>query len=201
MERINDDLTTIDPDINHFSSEVNFESHSINSFSNKQDIDSNALKIIHHNARSLMKPGRLDEYHMFLQTLKTPFDILIFSETWLTSEKGDQCRFEGFHSIHLMRPTDNIIDFKVRGGGISIFIKDTLEFKHRDDLTVMLPYMECSFIELKFNNQNYLIGGIYRIPDTDTDHFIDKFNSILEPIKSTHKIILLGDYNIDLQKK
>ena len=70
MERINDDLTTIDPDINHFSSEVNFESHSINSFSNKQDIDSNALKIIHHNARSLMKPGRLDEYHMFLQTLK-----------------------------------------------------------------------------------------------------------------------------------
>ncbi|CAL4063742.1 unnamed protein product, partial [Meganyctiphanes norvegica] len=186
--------------INHFSSEVNFESHSINSFSNKQDIDSNALKIIHHNARSLMKPGRLDEYHMFLQTLKTPFDILIFSETWLTSEKSDQCRFEGFHSIHLMRPTDNIIDFKVRGGGISIFIKDTLEFKHRDDLTVMLPYMECSFIELKFNNQNYLIGGIYRIPDTDTDHFIDKFNSILEPIKSTHKIILLGDYNIDLQK-
>ena len=100
-----------------------------------------------------------------------------------------------------MRPTDNIIDFKVRGGGISIFIKDTLEFKHRDDLTVMLPYMECSFIELKFNNQNYLIGGIYRIPDTDTDHFIDKFNSILAPIKSTHKIILLGDYNIDLQKK
>ena len=200
MERINDDLTTIDPDINHFSSEVNFESHSINSFSNKQDIDSNALKIIHHNARSLMKPGRLDEYHMFLQTLKTPFDILIFSETWLTSEKSDQCRFEGFHSIHLMRPTDNIIDFKVRGGGISIFIKDTLEFKHRDDLTVMLPYMECSFIELKFNNQNYLIGGIYRIPDTDTDHFIDKFNSILAPIKSTHKIILLGDYNIDLQK-
>ena len=147
-----------------------------------------------------MKPGRLDEYHMFLQTLKTPFDILIFSETWLTSEKSDQCRFEDFHSIHLMRPTDNIIDFKVRGGGISIFIKDTLEFKHRDDLTVMLPYMECSIIELKFNNQNYLIGGIYRIPDTDTDNFIDKLNSILAPIKSTHKIILLGDYNINLQK-
>ncbi|CAL4068362.1 unnamed protein product, partial [Meganyctiphanes norvegica] len=83
---------------------------------------------------------------------------------------------------------------------ISIFIKDTLEFKHRDDLTVMLPYMECSFIEMKFNNQNYLIGGIYHVYDTDTDRFIDKFDSILEPIKSTHKIILLGDYNIDLQK-
>ncbi|CAL4059458.1 unnamed protein product [Meganyctiphanes norvegica] len=51
-----------------------------------------------------------------------------------------------------------------------------------------------------YRNENYIIGGIWRVPDTDTDHFINQFNSILEPIKSTHKIILLGDYNIDLQK-
>ena len=200
MEELYDDLTIIDPDLNHFESDVNFETHTITTFSNKQDIDLNALKIIHHNARSLMKTGRIDEYHTFLQTLKTPFDILIFSETWLTSDKIDLCRFDGFQSIHLIRPSDDNLDFKVRGGGISIFIKDNLEFKHRDDLTIILPFMECSFIEIKFNNQNYLIGGIYRIPNTDIDEFIEIFNSIIEPIKSTHKIILLGDYNIDLLK-
>ena len=56
--------------------------------------------------------------------------------------------------------------------------------------------MECSFIEMKFNNCKYLIGGIYRVPN----EFIDKLNSIIEPLKSSHKIILLGDYNIDLLK-
>ena len=83
MDELFDDLSTIDPDLNHFESDVNFETHTITTFSNKQDIDCNALKIIHHNARSLIKTGRIDEYHTFLQTLKTPFDILIFSETWL----------------------------------------------------------------------------------------------------------------------
>ena len=60
--------------------------------------------------------------------------------------------------------------------------------------------MECSFIEIKYNNLKYLIGGIYRVPNTNIDSFLAKFNSIIEPLKSTHKMILLGDYNIDLHK-
>ena len=60
--------------------------------------------------------------------------------------------------------------------------------------------MESSFFEIKFNRQNYLIGGIYRVPDTNITDFINHFNNIIEPIRSTHKVILLGDYNIDLFK-
>ena len=60
--------------------------------------------------------------------------------------------------------------------------------------------MECSFIEIKYNNQKYIIGGIYRVPNTNIDRFLTQFNSIIEPLKASHKIILLGDYNIDLQK-
>ena len=62
----------------------------------------------------------------------------------------------------------------------------------------MLPYMECSFIEMKFNNNKYLIGGIYRVPNTSINCFIEKLNSLIEPLKSSHKIILLGDYKIIL---
>ena len=47
----------------------------------------------------------------------------------------------------------------------------------------------------------FIIGGIYRVPNTNIDRFLEKFNSIIEPLKSTHKITLLGYYNIDLQKK
>ena len=123
LSQIINDFSNIDPDINHFTPEIHFESHSVSTFSNKQDIDPNALKIIHHNARSLMKSGRIDEYEIYLETLKTPFDILIFTETWLTLEKVDQCNFENFKAIHLIRPLNDNIDFKDSGGGISIFIK------------------------------------------------------------------------------
>ena len=145
-----------------------------------------------------MNNGRIDEYDTLFKTLKHPFDVLVFTETWLTLDKEDQCNFQGFNHIHLLRPVSDVIDFKTKGGGISIFIKNDLEFTHRTDLTTMLPYIECSFIEVKYNNQKYLIGGIYRVPNTNIDRFIEKLNSIIEPLKHTHKITLLGDYNIDL---
>ena len=199
MDRSDNALNEIDPDINHFETNINFQSHSTTSFLNKQDFDLSSLKLVHHNARSLMTPGRIDEYDTLFEILKNPFDILVFTETWLTPEKENQCRFEGFKSIHLMRPVNEHIDFKSRGGGISIFIKkNNLEFIHRTDLTIMLPYIECVFIEIKFNNQKYIIGGIYRVPNTNINSFIGKLNSLIEPFKSSHKIILLGDYNIDL---
>ena len=201
MDGFENDLNVIDPDINHFEPNINFELHSLTTFPNKQDIDPSSLKLIHHNARSLMAASRIDEYDTLFTTLKHPFDVLVFTETWLTPDKEDQCKFQGFNHIHLLRPVSENIDFKTRGGGISIFLKNNLEFTHRTDLTTMLPYMECSFIEIKYNNQKYLIRGIYRVPNTNIDRFLEKFNSIIEPLKSTHKITLLGYYNIDLQKK
>ena len=74
MEEFVDNLSIIDPDTHHFDENLNFQPpHSINSFNSKQDIDTNSLKIAHHNARSLMKTDRIDEYQILLQDLKNPF--------------------------------------------------------------------------------------------------------------------------------
>ena len=198
MDGLYSELNVIDPDINHFEPNVNFQTHSTTSFINKQDIEPSSLKLIHHNARSLMTIGRIDDYETLLKILKNPFDILVFTETWLTPDKESQCCFKGFRPIHKMRPVNE--EFKLRGGGISIFIKNNLQFTRRTDLDTMLPYIECLFIEIIHNNQKYIIGGIYRDPNTNGNLFIEKLNSIIEPLKSSHKIILLGDYNIDLHK-
>ena len=58
--------------------------------------------------------------------------------------------------------------------------------------------MECCFIEITFNEKKYMIAGIYRIPNTDISSFIEKLNEILEPLKTSSELILLGDYNINL---
>ena len=167
---------------------------------------------MHNNARSIMSEGRLLNYNMLLDNLKTPFDILVFSETWLTEDKIDNCNFKGFQPIHLIRPpnddinfNDNIdfsdnIDFKLRGGGVSIFVRDNIIFKSRNDLNVMLPFMECLFIEIHFNNTKYLVGGIYRVPNTNINLFTQYLDNVIEPLSATHNLILLGDYNVDLLK-
>ena len=53
---------------------------------------------------------------------------------------------------------------------------------------------------MQFNNNKFLIGGIYRVPNTDIELFSHEFNRLIEPLKSSYKLILLGDYNVDLLK-
>ena len=157
------------PDIHHFIIAMNFQSHSIDSLNENLDIADNSLKIYHNNACSILSPGRMNQYIALFDDLKISFDVAIFTETWLNNNNYDQCEIYGYQKpIHLCRPIENP-EFKSKGGGVSIFVKVNIQYKHRVDLTRTLPHMECSFIEIKYNNFKYLIGGIYRIPDTNID--------------------------------
>ena len=201
MEGFENNLTIIDPDIHHFNVNIDFQSYSIDSFNKDLNISPKSLKIYNNNACSIMSTGTMDQYVALFNELKVSFDVLIFDETWLTPNNYSQCNFDGYQNpIHLLRPTDNP-EFKSKGGGVSIFVKFNIQFKHRTDLTRMTPFMECSFIEINYNNQKFLIAGIYRIPGTNIDLFIEEFNTLIEPLKTSYKLILLGDYNIDLLKK
>ena len=75
-----------------------------------------------------------------------------------------------------------------------------MTYKVRADLNVVLPYLETLFIELTFENKLYMIGVIYRVPNTDVNEFIEKLNEIVEPLKNSHELILVGDFNVCLMK-
>ena len=122
-----------------------------------------------------MSKGKMENYETFFKAIDNPFGILIFTETWLTNDKKDSCRFTGFSAIHLLRPHDQTFDFLERGGGISIFVREGIEYKHRSDLDIVLQFLECCFIETSFNNKKYLIAGMYHTPNTNTKLFIEKF--------------------------
>ena len=62
MESFDNNLDTIDPDINHFEPNINFQSHTLSTFPNKQDIDPNSLMLNHHNARRLTAASSIYEY-------------------------------------------------------------------------------------------------------------------------------------------
>ena len=201
MVDLANDSDSLDPDFNHFQHyPLDYRSFTVDTFKDFSPYISESLSLFHHNARSITTTGRIDEYEILFDMINNPFDILIFTETWLTRDKIDLCKFNGFQSFHHIRPIDNVFNLKEKGGGISIFIKDGIEYKIRNDLTLMLPYMETCFIEVIINHKKFLIGGLYRPPDTHANLFTEKLNEMLEPLKNNHQIILLGDFNIDLQK-
>ena len=138
------------------------------------------MNIFHNNARSIMKEGRLDEYNILFKSIDNPFNIMIFTETWLTENNKHLCNFEGYTPLHLLRPIDRHFDLKTKGGGVSIFIKNNIDFKYREDLCLSTPTTECIFIELMHENKKYLIGGVYRVPNTNVKEFCDSINRIID---------------------
>ena len=144
-----------------------------------------SLNILHNNSRSILRDGRLDEYNILLDYLHNPFQILAFTETWLKPNNVDLVKFDGYNGSHIIRPVDEHFDLKEHGGGISIFIKDDLCYKVREDLNLVLPYIETLFIELSFGDKLYVIGVIYRVPNTNINSFNETLNGIIEPLKIT----------------
>ena len=154
-------IDNIDPDLNHYNNDmVNFRQYSNESFLRDIHKDQNSFNLFHNNARSIMAEGRMDQYDSMFNKINNPFHIFAFTETWLTENNKHLCNFRGFSAEHLLRPNDGEFDFKLKGGGVSMFIRDGMEYKLRQDLSKVTPVAECLFIELNFKKK-YLIGGIY----------------------------------------
>ena len=49
----------------------------------------------------------------------------------------------------------------------------------------MLPFIEPFFIETQFENKSYILGVVYRTPNTNIELFLQEINEIIEPIKIT----------------
>ena len=84
-----------------------------------------------------------------------------------------------------------------------MYISDRLNYKTRDDLiavTEECPF-EWLFIEAEVDKKVFVIGTVYKPPDTNVHIFNEHFNDLLRRIsKERKKCIIMADFNIDLLK-
>ena len=113
------------------------------------------MKIMHINTQSM-----ISTFDGLLMTLRQyPFHVISMSETWLKNNPLllQHVNIAGY--CNAFRNRD-----KIKGGGVGVYVKETIKFKRRTDIENRYPKIEHLWIELPGRNKNskMLLGTIYR---------------------------------------
>ena len=177
-----------------------FDEDSIPNITRKHD--PNSLKIFHVNIESFSKKGV--ELSVYLKCLKFEFDIICLTEIRYTNIGIIDKEFPEFH-IFIDNPT-------TAKGGVAIILKkdkfsqiteidSSNDFNLKNNCACTKCIIENKWLSCKINNQKIILGGIYRHPKGEIDHFNNALKKSLSNIKNDTLAIILGDFNIDLIKE
>ena len=195
----------IDPDINFFNSsnrlnvdvdqrETESQSLTIEMFNNVLlgDVEPNSnLLMVCLNIRSFYK--HRDQLVAMLAELKYLPDILVLTETWLTIDDKDTASLEGYEVFHTIRTN-------TKSGGVSIYFRADLAFELLNNFSVCHHFVESCGVSLKLGSITFFIIGVYRPHSGTIGELTDWLGETVSTIRAvnSHRICLLGDFNIDL---
>ena len=161
---------------------------------NFKDFTENAFSVLHLNIRSLNK--NFESFAELYKSLSFKFSIICFSETWSNDENLDKnslFQLEGYSLLHENRKYR-------RGGGVAIFVHESLCYTKRNDLCINFETIESVSTEISNNDVKDIIFNIvYRSPDGNLEVCEKYFQSILSKNSIKNKsVILAGDFNINV---
>ena len=151
---------------------------------------------MHINIHSL--PAKISQLEIMLtrlNKLNIHLDFILLCETYLNEHNQNVYNIAGYRLISHNRKAN-------RGGGVAIFIKNSIIFKHRPDLEYHIENeFESIFIEAQIENNNIIVGEIYRIPNTSETESIKRFDIISSKLSNEKKDTIIGtDQNFDYIK-
>ena len=196
-------LDEIDPDSNFYNIHANslintskyLQPELVCSATNKTKLPMN-LSVFSLNIRSMRQNHTaLDS---LLSSIDFPFSFIGLTETWLKPHNANLFGISGYSHEFITRDDRP-------GGGLSLFIKDNLDYRVRHDLTYISHDSEMLWVELAGNEldmkSNIAVGLIYRRPGSNAADFNDLLADKLSILSRENKIIVhTGDYNLDLLK-
>lgn len=143
------------------------------------------FKIAHLNIRSLVK--HIEQFRLYFH--KQQFDIICLNETLLDSTIANhEVKINGYDIVRK--------DRNRHGGGVAIYIRNSINYKVRDEL--MQDNLETITVEIcKPKSKPFLINCWYRPPDTTLELF-NMYEELIKKMDSENKeVILIGDFNCD----
>ena len=113
--------------------------------------------------------------------------------TWL-NDYSHSVDIDGFNFIHKHCPNRT-------GGGVGLYITETLDFKIRADLSFDdIDVAKSLFIEISRLHGKNIVGGVIYWPSNQrVGDFVSKHNELLEKISRENKIwFIMGYFNLNL---
>ena len=143
-----------DPHVNFYNDIFTLDTHYLapDKFQRNFKPFQQSLFILHLNIRSIKK--------IFFY-LSLNFSIVCFSETWANDININKNSFQlrNYNTEHQIRKSG-------KGGGICIFIYDSLDYKVRKDLSINCDAIESLSIEIcKRKTRNTVFNVVYRSPN------------------------------------
>jgi len=158
--------------------------HFNDKFSNTTDFST-----IHFNIRSIS--NHFDDLSIFLESIKSTFSLIALSEIWLPSKENVQFyNINNYNFECSLRSNSNY-------GGVGLYIHNSIPYKILNVNSI--TGSESLWLTINVNNVNIIIGLIYRKPNANLYDFLSCLDQTLNGLKlDKNKLILLGDFNIDL---
>ena len=148
----------------------------------------NGMSLIHINMRSLF--NKYSELSSHLSIVKRKFSFIILTETWLTDCKDVGFEFPGYKSFAVYR-NQRI------GGGIKMYYLEHITADVVSELSGCFPSHESLIIKAFIPGFGRLnVCGLYRIPNSTSDHFLSSLTDILS-YTSSSRCLIGGDLNLN----
>ena len=128
----------------------------------------------------------------YINNINLCFSVIGFSETWLSPFTIDTFGMNGYNHVGLTRTAG-------KGGGVSLYIAEKLAYTALPELGIVDDCIECAFARMHVNGQAYLVGVVYRPPNSNVMDFNSTMHDILEKV-TQYPCYIMGDFNLDLLK-
>ncbi|XP_071943453.1 uncharacterized protein [Antedon mediterranea] len=169
--------------------------YQINDFnlSFKNSIHANHFSILSLNCRSMV--NKFDDILNLINSINHSFSIIALEETWIspnsTTSLYEIPKYTFIHKDRIGR----------RGGGVALYLSETLSYEMRNDLASILTEGESIFIDVKIENKTISYGVIYRPPDTNVQTFNNQLSIVMQMINKENKLAYItGDMNLDISQ-
>jgi len=143
------------------------------------------LKCFYVNARSIV--NKKDELELYISEEEP--DVIGLTETWaVESIEDSELSIEGY----TMFRRDRMIGVKTRGGGVLLYIKNSINAVEREEYADK-NFPECIWCEIEVGREKTLVGICYRPPDSSKAQDEALFKLIESA--SNEKLLIMGDFN------
>ena len=152
------------------------------------------LSLFHLNIRSLSK--NFEDLKFFLSQLCYQFSVICLSETWCKEDmkKNSVYQLPNYKIVYQNRAC------KDKGGGLCMYIHDSLKFKIREDLSLNTNDIESISVEIEQQKKkNFIVTTLYRPPCGNIKNFITCLETYFSNC-SNKPHYTVGDFNLNVMK-